>query len=306
MIALTATASLETQAIIKKSLCMTDSLDVIISPNKPNIKYTVNSCDTGDVRINFAWLIQLLIEKGIETPRMIIFFRKVEYMSTVYKHVVYELRNSDAYKQRDENSRLIDMFHMKTTDSVKESICKSYQEQFGSLRVVLCTTSFSMGLDVKGVDTVVHYGPANDLEDYIQETGRAGRNLSDKCHAVLMRYKRCTGSKNISADMKNYVTSTTCRRIQILKPFMHETVRNSICPTVSHDCCDICANTCRCSVLCSGKLCTVSEYMEKSKQILSSSPSSSEEDSTGFLTDSDFEGYISRKPRVLSSDDSSD
>ena len=122
MIALTATASLETQAIIKKSLCMTDSLDVIISPNKPNIKYTVNSCDTGDVRINFAWLIQLLIEKGIETPRMIIFFRKVEYMSTVYKHVVYELRNSDAYKQRDENSRLIDMFHMKTTDSVKESI----------------------------------------------------------------------------------------------------------------------------------------------------------------------------------------
>ena len=78
-----------------------------------------------------------------------------------------------------------------------------------------------------------------------------------------------------------------------------------LCANTCKCLCD-CNDNCRCSVLCSGKLCTVSEYMEKSKQILSSSPSSSEEDSTGFLTDSDFEGYISRKPRVLSSDDSSD
>ena len=238
------------------------------------------------------------MEKGTETPRMIIFFRKVEHMSTVYKHVVYELRNSGADKEQvEEKNRLIDMFHMKTTDCVKESICKSYHDQYGSLRVVLCTTSFSMGLDVKGVNTVVHYGLDNDLEDYIQETGRAGRNPNDKCHAVLMKYKRCTGSKNISADMKNYVTFSTCRRIQILKPFMNETDTNSVCPTVSHDCCDICTVTCKCqcncddicqcSVLCSVKPCTVSEYMEKTKQIHSSSSltSSSEDDSsTGFLT----------------------
>ena len=129
---------------------------------------------------------------------------------------------------------------MKTTDSVKESICKSYHDEFGSLRVVLCTTSFSMGLDMKGDDRVVHYGLANDLEDYIQETGRAGRNPNNKCHAVPMKYKRCTGSKNISADMKEYGTSTTCRRKQLLKPFMHGTDMDSVCPTVSHDCCDTC------------------------------------------------------------------
>ena len=319
MIALTATASIETQAIIKKTLCLTDCLDVIISPNKPNMKYTVHFCDSDDVRLNFSWLIQLLNEKGIETPRMIIFFRKVEHMSTVYKHVVYELRNSSESKQQlDENIRLIDMFHMKTTDSVKESICKSYHDQFGSLRVVLCTTSFSMGLDVKGVNSVVHYGLANDLEDYIQETGRAGRNPNDKCHAILMKYKRCTSSKNISADMKKYVTSITCRRKQILKPFITGLDTDSVSSTISHDCCDICTKSCKClcncddvcgcTVLCSVKLSTISEYMEKAKQTHNSSSSSSEGDSTSidFLTDSDFEGYISKKPQVMSSDDLSE
>ena len=78
-------------------------------------------------------------------------------MSTVYKHVAYEPRNSGADKEQlDENNRLIDMFHLKTTDSVKESICKSYHDEFGSLRVVPCTTSFSMGLDVKTTSEAIH------------------------------------------------------------------------------------------------------------------------------------------------------
>ena len=68
---------------------LANRVDVIISPNKPNIKHTVNSCDTDDIRVNFAWIIQLLMEKRAETPRMIFFFRKVEYMSTFYKHVAY-------------------------------------------------------------------------------------------------------------------------------------------------------------------------------------------------------------------------
>ena len=59
-----------------------------------------------------------------------------------------------------------------------------------------------MGLDVKGVDTVLHYGPANILEDYIQETGRAGRSPSDNCHAILIKLKQSYASKNISKEMK--------------------------------------------------------------------------------------------------------
>ena len=311
VIALTATASLETQGIVKNILCMTESEDVIVSPNKPNIKYVVHAFDTDDVRANFTWLVQLLREKGADTPRMIIFFRKIEHMSTVYKHVIFELRQTftDAEKP-GKNNRFVDMFHMKTTDSVKEAICRSYHEDSGTLRVVLCTTSFSMGLDVKGVDTVVHYGPANNLEDYLQETGRAGRNPNEKCHAVMIKYKRSTGSKNISANMKEFVLSSSCRRKRLLRPFT--TDLECVTPSIIHDCCDICAklckclcncsDTCNCKGLCSVEKGVVSHYIEKMRQKDSSSSSNEQDSSTEFLTDSDFEGYVSKKPQILTED----
>ena len=93
-------------------------------------------------------------------------------MSVTFKHVVNS-SGRHAYldyqedEKNDDRNRLIDMFHMKTSDVVKSSICKSYEDPAGHIRVVLCSTSFSMGLDVKGVDAVVQYGPANSLEDYI-------------------------------------------------------------------------------------------------------------------------------------------
>ena len=87
-------------------------------------------------------------------------------------------------------------------DVVKSSICESYEDTAGHIRVVLCTTSFSMGLDVKVVDTVVHFGPANNLDDYLQETRRAGGRLSENCHAILIKFKHSLDCKNISQEMK--------------------------------------------------------------------------------------------------------
>ena len=46
------------------------------------------------------------------------------------------------------------MFHLKTDDEVKENICTNYHNEHGNTRVVLCSTSISMALDVKGVSTV--------------------------------------------------------------------------------------------------------------------------------------------------------
>ena len=79
-----------------------------------------------------------------------------------------------------------------------------------------------MGLDVKGVNTIIHYGPSSDLDDYIQESGQAGRQPDDNAHAVIMRYKRCLSSKNISKEMKTRIKTQTCRRQVLLEPFIEE------------------------------------------------------------------------------------
>ena len=53
--------------------------------------------------------------------------------------------------QNDEHNRLFGMFHLKTDDEVKENIYTNYQNELGNTRLVLCSTSFSMGLDVKAL-----------------------------------------------------------------------------------------------------------------------------------------------------------
>ena len=73
------------------------------------------------------------------------------------------------------------MYTSCTEPKVKESILQSFCCEHGTLQVIIATIVFGMGLDCPNI----HWGPSSDLESYIQETGRAGRDgyLS---HATLL------------------------------------------------------------------------------------------------------------------------
>ena len=318
VVALTATATKETRQTIIKDLCMDNCFEILVDPNKKNIKYWVQEVTDDNISRNFEWLVTLLRTRGRTTPRMIIFFRQIKHISEVYEHLETSLGNA-AYVDfnhsgpNDDRNRLFDMFHLKTDDIVKESICDSYHDPNGSTRVVLCSTSFSMGLDVKGVDNIIHYGPANDLDDYLQETGRAGRDHQHQCHAILIKYKRCLGSKNISSDMKEYVKTRQCRRKTLLSPFTNTAEPSQLL----HKCCDICSRICKCLCTCNDNCtcdftcnetdCDIIQqiHLQMDFNLFSQSSSS---DTSADETDSSIEGHMSRKPQILqfSSDDESE
>ena len=44
----------------------------------------------------------------------------------------------------------------------------------GTVRVVFASVAMGMGIDLHGVDTIIHYGAPSSIEDYFQSSGRRG------------------------------------------------------------------------------------------------------------------------------------
>lgn len=76
-------------------------------------------------------------------------------------------------------------FHGKMEPPDKQSSQAAFMS--GQVRVMVATTAFGMGVDKSDVGLVVHYDISGSLENYVQESGRAGRDptLDAECHILF-------------------------------------------------------------------------------------------------------------------------
>lgn len=118
---------------------------------------------------------------------------------------------------------------IKKRDKIQQRFIK------GKIKCIVATIAFGMGINIRNVRLVIHYNCPKNLESYYQEIGRAGRDGEpSECHLYYSKKDfiinrifvekieneehRSYQEKQINI-IENYVSSTKCRRISLLKSF---------------------------------------------------------------------------------------
>ena len=226
---------------------MVDCEFISTSPDRPNIYYEVRPHT--EIETDLKTVICSLKERKNRAPRVVIYCRTLDICADLYAHFHYELGDDSYYppgSHKISDNRLFGMFHANTPQYNKEVILESLTQPDGIVRAVFATVALGMGINLRDVNTIIHYGGTQSIDDYFQESGRGGRSGQSARSIVYWKPIDCKVRKEPSstrdhevAAVRQYLENeTVCRRQWLLHYF------DSSCTSDVKDpkaCCDVCA-----------------------------------------------------------------
>lgn len=241
IMALTATATSKLRTQVSHIIGMRNELIISKCPAKENVMFTAIELST--LEETFLPIVHKLHQLGIKSPRTLIYCRSYNDCSDLYLLFRTKLNSCFTYPPGAPDLpqfRLVDMYMSCTEEVVKDEITRLFCME-SSLRVVIATTAFGMGIDCPDVRQVISFGCPNDIESYIQEIGRGGR---DGLHCLATLILKSNAGRRIETSMKEYASNKlNCRRDILFANFdnYERTFNQSLCL-----CCDVCKKSCEC------------------------------------------------------------
>jgi ATP-dependent DNA helicase RecQ len=105
---------------------------------------------------------------------------KIVYVSRVK-------RSEELAQQLKQSGFEVAAYHGQLDRDIKIKIQDEFMQKDSPLDTIVATSAFGMGVDKDNVKMVVHYNISDSLENYMQESGRAGRkpDLQAKCYVLF-------------------------------------------------------------------------------------------------------------------------
>ena len=256
VITLNATATTKVKSTIINSLEMKNCQFVTEDVNRPNIKYSILKTKN-DVTSLFDWQIQEIKKSGIHAPKVLIFCQRKRDCTDLYEYFDSQLGTTHMYhtpngQAKNDKTCFIGMYHHATREAQKKTAEEAFTSDESIMKVLFCTSSFGLGVNVQNCHLVIHVGPTKTVDQFLQESGRAGRNNAPS-HSIMIMYPNCTSGSAFEDEMKViFRNREKCRREMLMSAIENPYPLPKLIP---HMCCDICAQSCNCLCVCSNDKC---------------------------------------------------
>lgn len=213
ILALTASATLQVRNDICTNLKLNDPLIIVSNLDRPNLYLEVNPKKIFEDKFES-------IIKDKKDQYMLVYCKTKKDTELLHNYLVSLNINADIYHG--------------SIDIEKRSNVQSDFKK-GTIKCLVCTNAFGMGINIPNIRTIIHYGSPSSLDSYYQEIGRGSRD-GEPCECYLFFDHKDTVINSLFASeienkvqkkyqinaakiIEQYVHTHGCRRKLLLEYF---------------------------------------------------------------------------------------